>query len=136
MSSVRVSHDIGGLERDLATIARRVGPDMRATVRRATIAGNDVARSNARRTAGAHGKLYPKAFSWDTGSAHGFGGAAYIGEYGPDAARPQGNMSFEGGSRNQRPHNDLAKSADLMGPALAGEVRRLPDKWFWPGNDR
>jgi hypothetical protein len=62
----------------------------------------------------------------------GFGSTVIQGEYGPDIAHPQGGMSFEGGSRNQPPHNDLAKSADLIGPAFQGEVHRLPDKWFWP----
>jgi hypothetical protein len=41
-------------------------------------------------------------------------------------------MSFEGGSRNQPPHNDLAKSADIMGPKLELKVNLLPDRWFWP----
>jgi hypothetical protein len=58
-------------------------------------------------------------------------GNTVSGEYGPDAAMPQGGMSFEFGSRNQKPHLDLAKSADVIGPALAQEVRGLADQWFW-----
>ena len=38
-----------------------------------------------------------------------------------DVAKPQGDMSFERGSRNQPPHLDLNRSADVIGPQL-GQV--------------
>lgn len=128
---IRVTHGIDDLANDLAGIPAKAVRDMKATVRQAAITGNTVARDNARRSSGAHGKHYPKAFTWETSSFYGFGGGAFVAEYGPEVGRPQGGMSFERGSRNQPPHNDLAKSADLMGPAFQGEVRRLPDRWFW-----
>lgn len=131
---IHVTHGIDDLANDLAAIPGRAVKDMRDTVRQAAIVGNTVARDNARRTSGKHGKHYPKAFTWEMSSFYGFGGGTFQAEYGPDAARPQGSMAtgFERGSRNQTsPHNDLANSADLMGPAFQGEVRRLPEKWFW-----
>ena len=127
MVSARVTHSIDGLARDCRTIAVRARKDMTATVREGLKVGNTVARDNAKRTAGTHGKLYPRAFSVEMYA----GGTLIAGEYGPDAAMPQGGMSFEGGSRNQPPHLDMAKSADLIGYPFAEAVGRLPDKWFW-----
>lgn len=134
MTRIRFSHDIGDLANDLARIPGMARRDIKSTVHRAAVVGNSVARDNARRSSGTHGKRYPNAMTWQTNSydAPG-GGGAYQAEWGPEIGRPQGGMSFEGGSRNQPPHNDLAKSADLMGPAFAGEIRNLPDNWFWPG---
>lgn len=122
---------LDGLERDLKQIPARSVRDMKSCVREAAITGNTVAKDNARVTARRHGKLYPRAFTWETGGGFAFGGATFTATYGPDANRPQGGMSFENGSRKQPPHRDLARSADLMGPVFAHEVRQLPDKWFW-----
>lgn len=95
--------------------------------------GNSVAKDYAKVSAGSHGKHYHKAFSWEMhGIRGGFGVYGISGEYGPDAAKPQGNMSFERGSKNQPAHLDLAKSADLIGPSFGQEVHQLPDRWFWP----
>lgn len=124
MSTILVFHRIGALERDMRAIPPRAMRDMRSTVRDGLEAGNTVAKDFAKSSAGAHGKHYHKAFGWEmTGPLEG--------EYGPNAAMPQGGMSFEFGSRNQKPHLDLAKSADLIGPSFAREVHHLPDKWFW-----
>ena len=128
---VSVTHTIDDLASDLAKIPVLAVKDMRKVVREATIVGNTVARDNARRTSGAHGKLYPRSFTWEMRGGL-FGGASFTGEYGPDMARPQGGMSFEFGSRNQPPHLDLAKSADLIGPSFAQEVRAVMGDWFWP----
>jgi hypothetical protein len=43
-------------------------------------------------------------------------------------------MSFEYGSRNQPPHLDLNKSADLIGPQLAKDAGNLLDSLFWPNS--
>lgn len=128
---VRVHHTLGDLSADMMNIARTAQRDMASTVRQAGIVGNTVAKDNARRTSGRHGKLYPRSFTWEMSSFHGFGASVFAVQYGPDASRPQGNMEFEWGNHQYGPHLDLNRSADLMGPALAGEVRRLPDKWFW-----
>lgn len=129
---IRVLNHLDDLADDTRAIATGATRDMVKVVRDGIRTGNTVARDNARRSSGAHGKHYPRAFSAEMHGIVSFGGVNGIsGEYGPDAAKPQGGMSFERGSRNQAPHNDLAKSADLIGPAFLGEVRRLPDRWFW-----
>lgn len=127
---IRVIHGIDDLAGDLKRIPQLARRDMRDVVRQAAIVGNTVARDNARRSAGRHGKHYPRSFTWEMRGSL-FGGAGFIAEYGPDATRRQGGMSFEFGSRNQPPHLDLAKSADLIGPTFAQEVRGKMDGWFW-----
>lgn len=132
MARVRVIHGIDDLASDLAGIGRGARRDMVKVVRQGIKVGATVARDNARRTAGTHGKYYPRAITSEMNGIVEFGGSAGIsGEFGPDIAKPQGGMEFERGSRNQPPHNDLAKSADLIGPAFAAEVGRTVDTWFW-----
>lgn len=126
---VHVVHGIDDLAGDMRRIAVGARRDMIGVVREGIRVGNVVARDNARRSAGRHGKHYPKAFTSEMRLYGGLG--LIVGEYGPDASRPQGGMSFEYGSRNQKPHLDLARSADLMGPVFAGEVRRTAAGWFW-----
>lgn len=132
MASIRVIHGIDDLAADCRKIATTARKDMVRVVREGIKVGNSVAKDFAKESAGAHGKHYHRAFSAEMHGIVSFGGTAGIsGEYGPDAAKPQGGMSFEFGSRNQPPHLDLARSADIIGPAFVGEVRRLPDGWFW-----
>lgn len=121
---IRVHSTVGYLASDLESIASRVKPEMRGIVRDGIREGNKAAKSFAKRSSGSHGKHYPNAMTTEmTGPLEG--------EYGPDAARPQGGMSFERGSVNQPPHNDLAKSADIIGPKFAEKVTDAVDKWFW-----
>jgi len=112
------------LAADMADIPARAKVDMHETVSANAAEGNKTAQAFAKVSAGVHGKHYPKAFSVDV-----------IGplerEYGPDSSKPQGDMSFEFGSRNQKPHLDLNRSADIIGPKFARDVSRLPDRWFW-----
>lgn len=123
--SIHVTHSLGDLEADLRTIATTAPLRMRDVVRDNLRNGNRIARANAKRSAGAHGKHYHKAFSTEmTGPT--------TGEYGPDSAMPQGGMSFERGSRNQPPHLDLARSADIIGPAFSKGVQDMLDHLFWP----
>lgn len=130
--SIRVTHTLDDFERDQRELVTRSRRDMRAVVRDGLRAGNAVAKDNAKRSAGRHGKHYHRAFSWEMHtSLFGAGAATISGEYGPDIAKPQGDMSFERGSRNQPPHLDLARSADLIGASYAQEARALPDRWFW-----
>lgn len=128
---VTATQGIDDLAADLANIAARVRPDMRDVVRDGIRTGADLARINARRSAGRHGKHYPKAITSEMTSGLGLFGNTISGEYGPDVARPQGGMSFEYGSRNQPPHLDLARSADVVGPAFIQSVRDQIDEWFW-----
>lgn len=135
MSRIRVIHGIDDLASDMAGIVRRAPRDMRAKVNEGARVGNTLARDFAREQHSMGSRYdihYPRAFTWEPRGTVSFGGVnGYSAEYGPDVARPQGGMSFEFGSRNQPPHLDLARSADIIGPAFQGEVRRLPDEWFW-----
>lgn len=124
MATIRVIHDIDDLANDCLAVARGARKDMARTVRMNAQQGNKNAKDFARESAGAHGKHYHKAFTAEAITP-------LLWEYGPDAGMPQGGMSFEYGSRNQPPHLDLAKSADLAGPMFARDVSNLPAKWFW-----
>lgn len=134
MSGLRVvENTLGDFADDLAAIPGKSLRDMRSCVRDGIRVGNDVAKGYARVSSRRHGRLYPRAFSAEMhGAQSSLGGGALVsGEYGPDASLPQGDMEFEEGSRNQPAHHDLARSTDVIFPAFLGEVRRLPDNWFW-----
>lgn len=122
---ITVTHTIGDLADDLRSMAVRVPAEEEKAVRKVALIGNALAKGFAKESAGRHGKHYHKAFT-----AERVGTAEW--EYGPDAAMPQGGMSFEFGSRNQPPHLDLARSADLAGPRLSEEAQALLDRLFWP----
>ena len=134
MSTVRVRHTVGDLAADLRHIATTCHDDMVDVVKDGIRVGNEVAKDYARESSGRVARKYPGTFS--AAMNRGYRGkdvSVIEGEYGPRAAG-QGELAsvLEGGSRNNPPHNDLAKSADLIGPAFQGEVHRLPDRWFWP----
>lgn len=116
----------GGMGDPLEHAARALRPKLAGAVRDSARKGTTAARGYAKVSAGAHGKHYHKAI---TAEPH--GPLAY--EYGPDSARPQGGMSFDGGSRNQPPHNDLAKSLDLIRPAFYRSVDDALDEAFRAG---
>lgn len=121
---IEVTGGVSDLARDLAAIPIKAGRDMARAVRRNANQGNRLAKANAKVSAGKHGKHYPNAITAEALTP-------LIWEYGPDVAMPQGGMSFEYGSRNQRPHLDLARSADVQGPKFADDVADLPERWFW-----
>lgn len=124
MARIIVIHGIDDLADDCRKIAVGARKDMAGVVRKNSREGNKIAKGFARESAGAHGKHYHKAFS-----AEAIAPLAW--EYGPNAAMPQGGMSFEFGSRNQPPHLDLARSADIVGPKFGHDVHDLPGRWFW-----
>ena len=121
---VTVHHTLHDLESDLRTIPTRGKAKFAATVRRNAEQGNRLGSAFARHSSGAHGKHYPRAFEAEAITALSW-------EYGPNAAMPQGGMSFEFGSRNQRPHLDLNRSADFMGPKFHHDIRKDLDGLFW-----
>lgn len=131
MSGIRVVGGVGDLARDMRGIAKRVKPDMRKVVQDGIRVGRELARTNAKRTAGTHGKHYPKSITAEMHAGLGLFGNTISGEYGPDSDLPQGGMSFEHGSRNQPPHLDLAKSADKVGPSFVRSVDDQVGEWFW-----
>jgi hypothetical protein len=123
---VRVVHSIGDLGRDLTKMAATAPAKLAEVVASNARKGMRLAREFATVSAGSHGKHYPDSI---TVESHG----SLSWEYGPDPGRPQGGMSFEFGSRNQKPHLDLARSADIVGPSMADDVGDVLDDLFWPG---
>ena len=122
------------LESDMRGIPRRLYIEGAKVIREAARDGGTTARRIAKWTAGTHGRHYPSSITWDRTAAAALGedGGSITASYGPDSSKPQGGMSFEFGSRNQKPHNDLANSADLIRPALYRNVDSLLDRLFWP----
>lgn len=98
-------------------VPNRATHDVAKVVERTAKHGNTVAQGFATSSAGSHGKWYPRAFEAESAGLLGLSW-----RYGPVATRRQGGMSFEFGSRNQPPHLDLAKSADLIGLTFSRDV--------------
>lgn len=117
---------LGDLERDLKLIATEFKPRMAEQVKGVSTDGNKTAKRLAKRTAGEHGKHYPNSFTEEAVTP-------LQRTWGPDASLPQGGMSFEGGSRNQPPHHDIANAADLHGADdLQRRATLVLDRLFWP----
>lgn len=131
---VRVVHTIGDLESDFRKMAAQAPIELRKVVRKNAIEGNRLAKSYAKASAGKHGKHYHRAFTWEMDSYYGFGGGNITAEYGPQIDRPQGGMSFEHGSRNQKPHLDLNRSADVIAWQFGPNVLYAAHNLFWPGS--
>lgn len=109
--------NIRDLSSDLGRVPNRATRSVAHAVERTAKRGNSLAAAFARESAGAHGRHYHRAITAER--AHPLG-LAWV--YGPDVAKRQGGMSFERGSRNQPPHLDLARSADIIGPELGQAV--------------
>lgn len=122
--SVQVHHDIDRMARDYSRVPVQAATGLAKAVRSNALDGRDRARAFARVSAGAHGKHYPKSITAERRTPFSW-------EYGPDAALPQGGMSFEFGSRNQKPHLDLARSADVLTLSLTADVRRILSRLPW-----
>lgn len=105
---------------DIEKAAAYTAPRLLLAVRRSAEELRDDWRKNARSTARRHGKYYPPAVGFDLEDR---GLRAVIG---PDINHPrgQGGMAFEYGSRNQPPHLDGNRAADVVGPKF---VKRVND---------
>lgn len=121
---VVVVHGIGDLARDLREIPVQVSAGTARVTGRRAIEGARRARALAKVTAGAHGKHYPDAIDAEPITPHEW-------EFGPDASKKQGGMSFEWGSRNQKPHRDLNNAADIVAPLWRSDIGDVLDKAFW-----
>ena len=126
MTSISLKGDLSDLTSDLRQIAAETKPKLQRIVDHNAREGNKIAQAYAKESAGSHGRHYPRAFSVERV-------APLTDEYGPDSSKPQGDMSFEFGSRNQKPHLDLARSADVIAPRLERDVAKLAADLFWPG---
>lgn len=107
--------DIYDLAADYGRIPNRATQGVRGAVEQTAKRGNTLAQGFARSSAGEHGKWYHRAFSAESAGLLSW-------RYGPRVGPRQGGMSFEFGSRNQPPHLDLARSADIIGPELQRSV--------------
>lgn len=126
MASVNIdASQIRTLAADFESIPARATRNVARAVETVAKRGNTLAKGFARESSGRHGKLYPRAIS-----AEGKGAEGLTWVYGPVSAMPQGGMSFEYGSRNQPPHLDLNRSADIIGPELSGKVGEAIDESF------
>lgn len=133
MAQVTVRHSIGRLAADMADIPARATVDMYEKTREAGRLGNSLAKDYARESSGRHARKYPGTFSAEMKQTfRGFGSQIFVTEYGPRATG-QGLLApiLENGSRNNKPHFNLLRSADQIGPAFAREVGELPNRWFW-----
>lgn len=121
---VRCTHTVDDLARDMEELPPRAIRKFHSVVNESIDEGRDITKGFARVTAGAHGKHYPNAITSEmTG--------VLSGEWGSDRALPQGNMEFEHGSRNQPPHLDHARGADIEAVKFAGRVGDAVDRLFW-----
>lgn len=133
MSMVKVTSHLDELAADMAKIKTEARVVMRATVREGLKVGNDLAKGFAKRTSGTHAKKYPGTFSYEmTKSLFGTSSQVISGEYGPET-RGQGLLApiLERGSRNNPPHFNLDRSADIIGGSFAREVGERIDGLFW-----
>jgi hypothetical protein len=112
------AHEVFALAAGLERLGAEVGGIiMTEGITQVTKKMEETWRSNATGTAGRHGIHYPASI---TSEVHGDEG-----EVGPDSGMPQGGMSFEEGSRNQPPHLDGQKAAEVVGPWGAELIDRV-----------
>lgn len=116
--------EVRRLAADLNKAAHRAIPEISAAVKDSAKRLEKGWRDNAARTAGKHGKHYPKSITADVS----FGLGSIEGEVGPDSSKPQGGMSFEFGSVNQAPHLDGQQAADVEEPKFLKAVSDAAEK--------
>jgi hypothetical protein len=136
MTGIRVTTTTNDLEADLRYIARTARGDMRDVVRDGIKAGNELAKyfAKAKNGPNSHSRKYPGKFSAEMRPGLGLFGNVIGGEYGP-RHEGQGMLAgiLENGSRSGNAAQlNLAKSADIIGPSFAQEVRGMLDRMFWP----
>lgn len=128
----RVTHSIDDLARDCGRIPPEMYRKGKRIVSEGARVGASLARDNAKAKSGIHGERYYKRITADAArAATGFGAGAISAEFGPTGFP---RSDFVGaGYRNGPGNTDLARAADVVGPALHGEVRAMLDELFWPG---
>lgn len=123
--TITIDHSgLDQLANDLAASGSGIAAEMEPVVRSQGRELRDKARENARRTAGAHGRWYPRSIT-DTVQMQ---SGAIFAEVGPDPNKAQGGMSFEFGSAHQPPHNDLGDALAVQGPLFQKEVKAAVEK--------
>jgi len=105
---------VAGLVHDLEKAAISVMPVVRAIVEKSAGELRDDWKTNARATAGKHGKLYPSSITSE--DVPSFGAITY--DIGPDSSRKQGGMGrgFEYGSGTHPPPLDGMHATEATEP--------------------
>ena len=109
--------DVYRLADDLAQVAAKTVPTLRAAMKES---GDQLASkwaSNARATSGTHGKHYPNSI--DAELTFNLTGVSV--DVGPNSSKKQGRMGkgFEFGSRNQPPHLDGVRALAEIEPRVS-----------------
>jgi hypothetical protein len=125
---VSVTHTLGDLVADLEQLPVKFAQRAPVVVALNAQQGNHLASGYANEEHGYPGD--EDAGYAETFTAEKVGGLAW--EYGPEA-HGEGSKSpgYEHGSINSPPHHDLARSADLIGPALADDAGDMLEGLFW-----
>lgn len=111
------THEVAALASDLGKISAKSTSAMVGVFK---AGGDDLVKqwaTNARATAGEHGKHYPNSIDAEMQVS-----TDIVIEVGPNPAKPQGGMSFEYGSVNQPPHLDGQRAADTVIPQLERRI--------------
>lgn len=117
---IRLEHSLGDLAADLRTIATTAKARMIGVVDNNVKFGERIAQRLAKESSGPHGKNYWKRITSESNGLEG--------EYGPH----DGGLPVGGGWRHGE-NTDLPRSADLVGPKFANDVRDEAADLFWPG---
>lgn len=119
---------LGDLERDFRIIATEFKPLAAGEVKDVAYDGLNAGKRFARASSGTHARKYAGKFT-----AERKGVLSY--EWGP-LASGQGELVhvLERGSKNNPPHHDIAKAADIHGAATLGNRIQYVvfAKLFWP----
>lgn len=123
-----MADDLDRLIADLETAGEQVYRDTTKIVEKGAVNVKREWRKNAKRSAGAHGKRYPRSITYDIYEEA--ADLAVEAEIGPDKDLPQGALGnlIEFGSVNNPPNND-------GGRALRGEAPRLEEHLGKAGED-
>ncbi len=121
MATIRVTRNtVGGLARDLAAIPAKTQIGAAKAVQKNGKRGLNLAQRFAQELSGPHGTNYHKRI---TGESLG----AFEYEYGPHA----GGTPVGGGWRHGAPNTELERSMDVVGPALAKDIRDVLEQVWW-----
>lgn len=111
------------LAAELAAAGSGIAAEVEPVIRSQGRELRDLARILAKSTAGKHGRLYVLAITDEVRMMNG----AMLAEVGPDSDKPQGGMSFELGSANQPPHNDIEMAGAIQEPIFTQSVEDAVD---------
>lgn len=120
MPRVRVTENLGDWIAKLDGAAARAPSDLARAVEANAKDGRDAAKTFARGKSGAHGQHYYKRIGAEPL-------APLVWEYGPS---PLLGSNYVGAGFRHRVNRDLARSADIVGPALARDAQRLAARWL------